>query len=314
MSASTTYRPNMAPSDANASFKQRQIEVEFKIGKGDHGEGGTETRTIRGARVSAVIQRTPTPYAQAQIRVFGLSLADMNKLTTLHLPHNTAARYNLVTVRAGDPIKGLATAYTGLIQEAWGDFNDMPNCNLVISSHTAALDAMRPVAPSSYAGPVDAVTILQDIAGRMAYTLETNGISGIMLGNAYYPGTLRDQAAACAEAAHLDLVFDDSDAVMSISQKLGGRTSLQQIPLISPATGLVGYPTYAENGAIVRVLFNPALRVKGWFNLQTSIKPACGIWCTISLTHMLDSQVANGQWFSEMEAYKLGNPSTLPSR
>jgi hypothetical protein len=47
--------------------------------------------------------------------------------------------------------------------------------------------------------------------------------------------------------------------------------------LISPQTGMVGYPTFVSPNIVVKALFNPNVKYQGLIQVQSELTPACGI-------------------------------------
>ena len=78
--------------------------------------------------------------------------------------------------------------------------------------------------------------------------------------------------------------------------------------LISPQTGMRGYPAFNQNAVVVTALFNPAVKPYGNIQIQSDITPACGTWKVNRLTYELESLTPHGRWFMTVEAV-----STQPS-
>jgi hypothetical protein len=76
--------------------------------------------------------------------------------------------------------------------------------------------------------------------------------------------------------------------------------------LISPTTGLVGYPAFTDIGIVVTVLFNPAIKYGALIEVQSSLTPACGKWAIYGMQHELESQTVGGSWFSRISATDQG--------
>lgn len=285
-------------------FVQRLINVEITIGTGPNGERGSETTKLSGARVLAQIEKTGMPGSSyASIRIFGLTLDHMNRISSLGL-ESLRTRNNTVTLLAGDVIIGMTTVFFGVIFEAWADFNGMPEVSFNIEAQPLLLEKLRPIPPTSFAGPVDVVTVLAGLATQMNYQLENNGVS-VIIPNAYYWGTAIEQAQDAARAANIYLFFDDAQRRIAIWPRNGHRAGA--VPLIGPTTGLIGYPNFVSNGLGFRVLYNPSIQFGGLVKIQSSLTAACGFWIVNRLSHRLESQQVDGAWFSDVEGYRLGN-------
>ena len=78
--------------------------------------------------------------------------------------------------------------------------------------------------------------------------------------------------------------------------------------LISPKTGMVGYPAYAQPGVIFACLFQPppALQFGSSFTLESDLTPASGQWTVQNLTYLLESITHHGKWFCIVEGTRVG--------
>ena len=101
-------------------------------------------------------------------------------------------------------------------------------------------------------------------------------------------------------------MFDDG-YTLAIWPKHGTRGGL--IPVISPASGLVGYPTFADQGVRFRTLFNPSITFGGQVEIKSSLMPACGKWYVNALSYNLSAQVVNGPWFCDVGCSRVFSPA-----
>ncbi|MGA1801484.1 phage tail fiber protein [Rhizobium sp. HT1-10] len=76
--------------------------------------------------------------------------------------------------------------------------------------------------------------------------------------------------------------------------------------LISPETGMVGYPAFNQNNVLVAAIFNPSLLYGGEIEVKSDLTPACGKWKVIRLEYELESLVPKGKWFMKIEAVQIG--------
>jgi hypothetical protein len=135
----------------------------------------------------------------------------------------------------------------------------------------------------------------------MGFTLEPNNVSG-SLPTPYFPGTLMDQFKALCEHADLDFYFDGNN-VLAICPKNQPRQG-KPVPVFSPTSGLVGFPTVQRFGIHADVIFTPALTIGSEFQIRDSIVPgANGPWFAVAMTHDLESLQPDGAWFSHIDCY-----------
>lgn len=291
------------------TFSKRAIDLSFTLGKGSFGADGSDTIDVKGFRCSASITKAGgVTMSTLSLRVWGMTLEVMNKLTILgtFIAQNSRQN-NTVTVSAGDEDAGMAVVFAGTMTECWIDTNSAPQVSLVVSAFTGFTDALKPAPPTSYKGTVDAVTVMSGIAKQLSppLPLENSGVM-VTLSSPYYPGTLRAQALACAQEGQFNILFDDN--ALAIWPNGGVRDGL--VPLVSPDTGMIGYPVHTQAGIQVRMLYNPSIRFGGTIKIDSSLVPAIGdTWTPHVVTHDLEAEMPGGKWFTTIECYLFGTPS-----
>lgn len=285
------------------SFVQRKIALTFQLGQGTFGATGYDTVKLPdGLRVSATISKAGGPaMVNCQLRIFGMDLKLMNQLTILQKAL-TQVRRNTVTVEAGDDQNGMAVVFTGLIQEAWADMQSSPEASFFVDAHLGLFEAMKPVAPISFKGSVDVALAMNGIAQKMGASFENSGVS-VQLSNPYLPGTLWDQAKALAQAAGINMIFDQG--VLAIWPRGSARKGAAV--LLNKDTGLVGYPSFTSQGVVVTSEFNPSISFGGTIKVESVLTPANGSWTPFNIQHELESQTPGGKWFTHAEATFLGH-------
>lgn len=287
----------------------RKIKLSFSLGTGSFGADGADTVDFEGLRISCTIAKAGgASMSTLELRAWGMPLDVMQKLTVLNKLAYEQERSNYVTVSAGDDENGMGVVFTGTIKEAWADASNPPDVSFVLSAFNGGLDAVRPVAPTTYNGPVSVETIMSSIATQMVppRTLENSGVTTV-LDSPYLPGTLRDQALAVARAARCNMLIDDNVLAIWPLGKTRGQLSLD----VSPETGLVGYPQFTQNGIALTMLFTPSLVFGQKLNVKSILGAANGEWSVAAVQHSLDAEIPGGQWFSRVECGLLGAPAPV---
>lgn len=278
------------------SFTKRKIDITFQLGLGKFGEDGYDTLTLKGHRSIANIAIPGGDSMGAlQLRIYGLSESVMNRLTTIG-PINRQIRRNTVSVSAGDDTSGMSEVFVGTINDAWADFNRMPEVSLNVTALTGLLEAVKPISPRSYQGSANVALIMADLAAVMGVAFENNGVS-VQLANPYFSGSAWQQALSCAHAADINMVLESG--ILSIWPRAGARAG--GIPTISPETGLAGYPTFSSKGISLQTIFNGNIRVGGQMEVRSSLKGASGVWNIFNVSHALESEVPGGAWATFVE-------------
>lgn len=294
----------MSGSGPPSTFARRHIDVTFKLGKGNFGESGSDTVKVTGLRASADVVKTGEK-AQSflELRIFGMTLDTMNKLSLLGKPLLAGfGRDNTIQVSAGSDGTGMGQVFSGTINQAWVDPNSMPHVPFTVTAYSGLESALKPIPPSSFNGPADVAVIMSGLASKMGVRFENSGVS-VILSHPYLWGTAYSQAQQAKDAAGIEMIIDEE--VLAIWPKGGTRNGTAV--KISRDTGMVGYPTFTEKGIVVTTLFNPNIVYGTKIQVETDLTTAAGQWGIISVIHNLESETPGGQWFTHMQASILGH-------
>lgn len=330
---------NLTPAEVNAispgqpggpaSYQFREITVRLTIGTGTFGGSGANQVELKGLRVVASITKAVFPTADhALIRVYGVTNEVIQAVSTLGIVKNDQRLGNTVTLLAGDSVNGMFTVYSGAIYNAWQNFDEVPETCLEIIGIATGLYALQPAAPTSFSGTADVATVMAGLASQLGIPFENNGVS-VQVSNCYLPGSVLDQVYELARMAQIEVYFDSGGGVTSpTAPTSGGQISPcvlvitprwqsrgGQIPLISAATGLIGYPKARDNAMAFRCLFNPSLRVMGQIKVETTVGGGTstqggpnGYWYIASLAYDLSAQLPGGPWFCDVVCLRMVGP------
>lgn len=281
----------------------KSLELTITLGTGTFGEDVGDTVTLSGFRMTAdAIYAGGDSMGRCQLRVYGIRDDVMNKLTTIG-PVNTAIKAkNSILLAAGDAQVGMTAIFTGTILDAWADYNGAPDVAFNIIAFAGLAAAVKPVAATSYKGAVDVATILQEIAtNEMGLAFENNGVDA-KLSSPYLSGTALTKVRAVCNAAGVQWAIDRDKLVVWTE-----KTARQgDAPIISPDTGMVGYPSLSSKGMTVKMLFNPNIQIGADIQVQSSVPMACGKWRVYNVAHNLSCQLQDGAWFTTADVYNAG--------
>jgi hypothetical protein len=273
---------------------KKQLRFVITLGTGKFGSSEHDQIILQGFRATADIDKAGgMMMGTLRAKIYGVKQADMNSVTTLQWKPGTLIP-NTVEVYAIDgAVETLV--FAGNIVNAWADYQSMPDVYLHIQAQSAFFNALKAIPPRSFKGGVDVASIMAQIARDLGYVFENNGVT-TRLTDIYLPNTGMEQAKDLARAAGCDLYLDDK--ILAITPPNVPRKVL--IPLISPASGLVGYPTFDGVGVNFQTLFNPAVTFGGSVKLETDVQQAAGEWVVTSVGHRLESEKPGGAWFSSI--------------
>lgn len=300
------------------TFAPKALQAVITLADATFDGGSNNSLTLDGLRMSAQITKGASPTMDwCDIRIWGMTPSQMASASRLGVPLSVTKK-NTIQILAGDAGTTLGVVFAGTIQTASQDFKDAPMTALNIGASGGMLAAMKPVQPISVAGPTSAAQLMSIVAGSWTgddgkgspLTLENSGVN-VTLTDGYFPGTANDQMQAIARAANCYAKVDADTSTLAIWPKTGAREG--DAVEISAATGMVGWPAFADFGLAVRALWFPGVKVGGLISLQTKapgFEKANGQWRVASMTYSLESQMPNGQWFQDIVAGRL---SDMPS-
>lgn len=286
------------------SFNNKKaLRFVVTLGTGKFGSSSNDTITMQGFRASVDIDKAGgVQMGTLKAKIYGVKQADMNSITTLQWKPGTWIP-NTVEVFALD---GAAETlvFAGNIVNAWADYQSMPDVFLHIQAQAAFFNALKAIPPKSFKGPIGVPLVMEQIAGDMGYTFENNGVTSLIT-DLYLSNTGLEQAKELTRMAACGMYIDDTILAITPTPYTPRKAN---IPFISSASGLVGYPTFDGAGIMFQALFNPGVIFGGLVKLETDVNQAVanragsavadGEWIVTSVAHRLESEKPGGAWFS----------------
>lgn len=284
-------------------MQKKALELTITLGTGAFGENVGDTVTLSGFRMTAdATNPGGDSMGRCHIRVFGLRNDVMNKLTTIGSINTAIKAKNAIMLAAGDDASGMNSVFSGTILDAWADYNSAPDVAFNIVAFAGLAAAVKPVGATSYKGSTDVAAIIQDLAvNEMGLAFENNGVDA-KLSSPYLSGTALTKVRSVAQAA--DILWAIDRDVLAIWPQSGARKGTT--PLISPDTGMVGYPSLSSKGMTVKMMFNPTVNLGCDVEVQSSVPMACGKWRVFNVAHNLSSEMLDGPWFTTADLYNVG--------
>lgn len=235
----------------------------------------------------------------AQITVYGLPIETMNKL--FRVQWNTMnSLLNMVKIESGEQGGNLTTDYEGNITFATVNMDGAPNASLVITSQMAVAEKMRLVPPIEIKKDEsrDVADILEKLCTENGFTFENNGVSHIITSTTLN-GSVVDIAQTLANWCEFDLYIEQRS--ITICPK--GKPRPFKIPVISPTSGLIGYPSPDQRGLTFNCAYNPIVRFGGIIRLSGSaINIANADWRIYGLVTTLEANIPQGKWQMSVNA------------
>jgi len=286
------------------SFTQKRLRVTLIMSGANSVFPGTNsnTLTLENMRVSARVQGVARLATQADIRIYGMRADDMNALTVAWA--NPPVVLDHLVILEADNGKGYVQVFKGTITEAQPDYAAQPNVSFALLAVTGYFQKINPAPPRSFPAASDIDTIAAGIVADMGgdWTFTNGGAFGTLSEGAYFWGTLWDQLAMACAATNTDFyVFGDNVLITE-----GGRPNAE-LPsvILTPQSGLIGYPSYERSGLAVSALYDPAFACGTPLDIESSVPAATGRWYPYSLTHFLESRTPRGQWMTQMQCLRV---------
>ena len=282
---------------------KRIISTTFILGEGAFGESGSNTVEVATLRASAAVSNAGGASGNTlSLDIWGMTPSLMGQLATMGPNEPTLSRKNLVVVKAGDDVNGVAIAFSGTITNGYSDYQSSPQVPFHVEASASSLFGVAAQLPTAFPQGGDVATMLSGLADVMDLKFEPNGVQRTLPAS-YFSGSALKQVQDICEAAGIDHTIDSG--ILAIWDPSSSRGGL--IPLIDKDHGLIGYPAWTFSGIIFKSLYNPNLNFGGRVNVQSS-RPELiklnGEWTINRIDHNLDSELPGGNWYSTVQAYR----------
>lgn len=258
---------------------------------------GSNQLSATGLRIAAnIISGNGSVMPNAQIKIYGLKFENMLNLLRLQW-HTLQALMSTVKLEAGEEGGNLSIVYEGNITFAYPDMTAAPNVALTIESMASVVESLQVKSlPDEIKDSIDAAALIETICGRMGYVFENHNNASHMINGTYEGSDLNRIRTICA-ACDFDLYTEKN--LIAISPK--GVARKIPMPVITPKSGLVGYPTPDLRGIKFKCLYDKSLRFGGLVEVKDSEITVCNNkWRVYGLTISLDSETQKGNWFCEV--------------
>lgn len=299
------------------AFKRKYLSFELKLGTGKFGPTqnnttnlttvpGASGETHSGLRASVMIAKPGgADMGRMEAAIYGLPLSLMNQLTTLGTQILTQGK-NSITVKAWEEGQQPAIVFAGTISLAWADMRAAPAVCFRVSAAAGLYEAVQKIEPTSLKGSADVKQVMGQLAQKMGLRFEGNDVDA-KVRDPYLSGSARDQAQQLAEMAGVQWIIDNNNLAIWKS----GTARQAGAVLLSPQTGMVGYPAFNQAGVEITARFNPNIHYGYPIQVQSDLTPACGTWNIYNMTYELESEMPKGKWFMVISADRSG---VAPSR
>lgn len=274
-------------------FTKKKIRLEITLQYGKFGNG-TNTVVIEDLPISVSIKKEGFPSMNtAKIFVTGLSSELMEALTFLNYRILTINR-NYISIYAGDE-SGMSLAFAGEISLAKPNFNNAPSVRMEFDAFTGYSSRMVAAPPLSIKGNIPVSDLCSQIAGKMGFHFVNDGVDKIAK-NPRLSGSDMNKLINLAKDYNIGITVDDG-TVRIFNKGASDRVMLS----VSDENGLIGYPSFEQNGISCSVEYTPNVRLWDKFEIQTVLSKASGQWFIQSIEHRLDANIQGGLWQTDLK-------------
>ena len=273
-------------------FTKKKIRVEITLQYGKFGNG-TNTVVIEDLPISVSIKKEGFPSMNtAKIFITGLSSDLMESLTFLNYRVLTINR-NYISIYAGDE-SGMNLAFAGEISLAKPNFSNAPSVRMEIEAFTGYSSKIVAVSPLSIKGNIPVSDICSKIANEMGFSFVNEGVTKIAK-NPRISGSNLNKLINIAKDYNIGISVDDK--TVRIFNK---GTSKNIILSVSDKNGLIGYPSFEQNGISCSIEYAQSVKLWEKFHIDTVLSKASGDWFIQSIEHRLDANIQGGLWQTDL--------------
>lgn len=275
-------------------FSVKTVRITIQLRKGEFDNGGN-TVIIEGLPVSVTVTKQGGEAKnKASVTVDNLKLETATQLTTLAFKRLETYN-NVIQIDAGSQGAELPTIFIGEITSAVPVMSDS-KLSLKIEALAGYYPALIPSTPTSVQENTTVEKLMKQFADEAGYDFENKGITA-SIANSVFVGSPIEKAKTLARQADVDLLIDDNKfTIQPFEAPKDG-----QIPLLSKNTGLIGYPSFSNEGINCKSVFNDKLKVGSYFKLESVLPHASGEWQITKVEHRLEAYTPNsGTWESDV--------------
>lgn len=275
-------------------FSVKTVRITIQLRKGEF-DGGGNTVIIEGLPVSVTVTKQGGEAKnKASVTVDNLKLETATQLTTLAFKRLETYN-NVIQIDAGSQGAELSTIFIGEITSAVPVMGDN-KLSLKIEALAGYYPALIPSTPTSVQENTTVEKLMKQFADEAGYSFENKGITA-RVANSVFVGSPIAKAKTLARQADVDLLIDDNKFIIQPFE----APKEGQIPLLSKGTGLIGYPSFSNEGINCKSVFNDKLKVGSYFKLESVLPHASGEWQITKVEHRLETYTPNsGTWESDV--------------
>lgn len=244
----------------------------------------------------------------ARVKIYGLNQDTMDKLIALKWRLVQRLK-NEITIDATDENGNYVTVFHGSIFSAIPDYQEAPNVAINIEALTNGYLFKNPTPAISRKGVYRVYDIVKEICEPIEFALEPEDGTSITatIENPYLTGSDLEKIMSVCDQTSVKYYIENKKIILTNKDEVRKN----KIAILTPKTGLIGYPIPTDIGIICRCLFDPNVIFGGVIKVEDSlVKMANGYWRVYGLRLTLESELEQGRWFCEISAQQVTDAKT----
>lgn len=280
-------------------FTKKQIRVTIALAEGTF-DNGENTVILPAVPTRVSVDKTGgNELPKAKITISNLSMSLMERLTFLAFK-NLQSLNNVIKIDAGEEGQALSTVFEGEITSAVPVFDVSGSVNFSVDAMSGFFPLQKSAPPVSVNDEISIENLFSQFAAEAGYELENDGVSGSVK-QAIFTGSPIQKARQLAKQTGVDLIIDNRRFII-LPSYLASRNG-DSVPLLRKDTGMIGYPSFTNDGIKAQCLFLPALSVGGLVKIESVVPKASGVWRVTKIHHTLEAYTTSGgAWVSDIDA------------
>lgn len=217
------------------------------------------------------------------VTINNMALQKMEQLTILGFrPLQT--NNNRIFVEAGVLGEPLDLVFSGEIKTAVPSFSDSGITEFKIEATAGHYPMKIASSPVSVKGEAKVEELMNQFAQEAGYAFKNEGVT-VSVKNSIFKGSPVFKARTLARQVGIELLIDDHKFI--IMPKGGHREG--KAPKLSRESGLLGYPSFTNDGIDARSIYDSRLDSGGLVEIESIVPKSSGMWKIVKLSHDLEA-------------------------
>lgn len=280
-------------------YSKKDLRYEFTLSNGAFDGDGNNKLSVSNVKSSFRCDSYGSYGGfNAEIVIFGLSAERLALLSGKGIGTWAVATDAQVDVYVGDN-----KIFSGGIFGSYANMNGQPETALVLNAVAGLNLKKKSSSAFSLSGGVDVENILGAICKLNGYGFNAVNLKGKVAQNPHYSGSPMDQIIYICTDFNLQYRLFDNILTVWVN----GDAIDSVVPLVSPDSGLIGYPVFTQSGITFQTQFSTLLSQGRDVELVTSLPNASGRYRLYVVEHFLSSWMENGNWHTICQGVRVKN-------